>query len=429
MDRRRFLKLAAGAAAGAAAAVRAGLAPAQGSPATRGARPNVVLIISDDQGWRDYGFMGSAAVRTPNLDKLGAGGLQLRRAYVPTALCRPSLATLATGLYPHQHGVTGNDAAKGIANGREESIRLFERSPAMPRMLAKAGYNCLQTGKWWEGNWKRGGFNHGMTRGQRHGDDGLAIGRQTMKPIHDFIDESVTAGKPFFVWHAPFLPHRPHNPPRRLLDKYLAGGRDKNLAAYYAMCEWLDETCGDLLGYLDTKKMADNTLVIFLADNGWTQGGGGAFGGQRGKGTAYEGGVRTPILVRWPAHVKPAVDETHLAASIDVVPTILTACGLKPTADMPGANLLDADALARRRRIFGEAFTHDIADLTDPRKSLLARWCIEGRWKLLVHGRDGAKAELFDLSADPDENTDLAAANAETVGALRRNIDQWWPVK
>lgn len=428
MDRRRFLKLAAG--AGSAAVLGRGAGALGAADSKR--PPNVVLIISDDHHWSDFGFMGGDVVKTPHLNRLARGGLVLRRAYVPTALCRPSLATLSTGLYAHQHRITGNDAARGIANGREESIKLHDGLPSLPRMLAQAGYNCLQTGKWWEGSWKRGGFTRGMTKGTRHGDAGLKIGRETMQPIHDVIDDSVEAGKPFFVWYAPFLPHQPHNPPGRLLEKYLAAGRPRALAAYYAMCEWLDETCGDLLDYLEKKGVADQTLVIFVADNGWTQGAQrhGAFGSARGKRTVYEGGVRTPIIVRWPGRVRPAVDDTRLASSIDIVPTILAACGLKPTADMQGVNLLDADALARRQRIFGEGFAHDMADLADPAKSLVARWCIEGRWKLIVHAdKGGGRAELYDVVADPYEKTDLAASHPDRVKALRARIDEWWPAK
>lgn len=426
MNRREFLRLAAGTSAAGV------LGKALASPDSKSSRPpNVVLIISDDQHWADYGFMGSKIVRTPHIDRLAGAGLVLRRAYVPTALCRPSLAVLSTGLYPHQHRITGNDADRRIPNGREESIKLHDAQPSLAKMLAKAGYNCLQTGKWWEGSWKRGGFTHGMTRGSRHGDAGLVIGRKTMKPIHDVIDESVKADKPFYIWYAPFLPHTPHNPPKRLLDKYLVEGRNKGLAAYYAMCEWLDETCGDLLGYLDTKGVADNTLVIFVTDNGWTQGGEdhGPFGKGRGKRTVYEGGVRSPIIVRWPGRVRPAVNDQHLASSIDIAPTILTACGLKPTSAMPGINLLDADALTGRQRIFGEGFTHDMMDLEAPAKSLVARWCIEGRWKLIVWAGQDKPAELYDVVADPREKKNLAGEHPDKVKALRAHIDQWWAAK
>ena len=140
--------------------------------------------------------------------------------------------------------------------------------------------------------------------------------------------------------------------------------------------------------------------------------------------------------------VTPARDARHLASSIDIAPTILSACGLKPTQDMPGVSLLDPAALAGRKAIFGEAFAHDMADLADPTKSLAARWCVEGKWKLIVpHGARGrarrppkapavpARAELYDLLADPHERTNLAARHADVVRRLRRLIDAWWPAR
>ncbi|MFP6672077.1 MAG: sulfatase-like hydrolase/transferase, partial [Pirellulaceae bacterium] len=219
-------------------------------------KPNVVLIISDDQSWTDYSFMKHPVIKTPSLDQLARQSATFTRGYVPIALCRPSLATMITGLYPHQHKISGNDPTKpagktrqqlaqdkGYAQQRAELISHIDKHITIPRLLKPAGYLSHQSGKWWEGSFQRGGFTHGMTRGfpkpgGRHGDDGLKIGREGMKPIFDFIDMSVEEEKPFFVWYAPFLPHTPHNPPQRLLKKYQAAGRPVALAKYYAMCEW-----------------------------------------------------------------------------------------------------------------------------------------------------------------------------------------------
>jgi len=242
------------------------LLPFASSRAEQPERPNVVLIISDDQAWTDYGFMGHDAIETPNLDKLAEQSVVFRRGYVPTALCRPSLMTLATGLYAHQHRTTGNDPAATSANqahqqqagkpARELLISHIDKTGALPQWLSKLGYVSHQSGKWWEGNFARGGFTHGMTRGYpqkggRHGDDGLKIGREGMRPLFDFMDSAIEQEKPFFVWYAPFLPHTPHNPPERLLKKYQTDGRSISVARYYAMCEWFDETCGQLLDRID----------------------------------------------------------------------------------------------------------------------------------------------------------------------------------
>ena len=239
-----------------------------------GDRPNVVFILSDDQAWDDYGFMGSSVAKTPHLDKLASESLVFKRGYVTSPLCRPSLASMITGLHTHQHNVTGNDV-DGMKKRAALDIpvrKQFHKHPSMIRKLTEAGYMTHQSGKWWEGAPADGGFTEGMThgdpkRGGRHGDAGLKIGRTGMKPVTDFIDKALEKKKPFFIWYAPFLPHTPHNPPKRLLDKYKSMKPDA--AKYYAMVEWFDETCGDLLGHLKKKGIEDNTLVVYICDNGW----------------------------------------------------------------------------------------------------------------------------------------------------------------
>jgi uncharacterized sulfatase len=411
------------------------------------APPNVVLIVSDDQAWTDYGFMGHPHIRTPHLDRLASQSLAFRRGYVPSSLCSPSLATILTGLYPHQHGVTSNDpplpagktgaAARQDAAflaGRRRMVERFDRLPALPRRLTERGYLSLQTGKWWGGSYRQGGFTHGMShgdpgRGGRHGDEGLAIGRETMQPIFDFIADATKQDRPFFVWYAPMLPHSPHNPPGRLLAHYEAKAPSLEVAKYWAMCEWFDETCGQLLDFLDAKGLADDTLVVFLADNGWLQDPEVDRYAPRSKQSPYDGGLRTPILLRWPGHVTPTASDA-LASSIDVAPTILAAAGLKPEREMPGINLLDEHAVRSRPALFGEIFTHNAVDLDRPASSLRFRWVIAGDWKLIVPARKNepdAEVELFDLAHDPHETTNLAEREPGRVDALRSKLDAWWP--
>ena len=424
--------------------------------------PNVLYIISDDQAWTDFGFMGHPVIETPHLDQLAAQSARFPRGYVPTALCRPSLMTLITGLYAHQHGVTGNDPtparfAQPKRSNPEylaecnELISKIDDLPTLPKLLADRGYVSFQSGKWWEGNYRRGGFTDGMThgdpkRGGRHGDEGLKIGREGLKPVFDFIESA--GDKPFLVWYAPFLPHSPHNPPQRLLEKYVKPDRPIQLARYYAMCEWFDETCGELLDYLDDHGKSDNTLVVFVTDNGWIQRTPQTDApadwkqgfAPRSKQTPYEGGVRTPILLRWPGQIRPRTMQQP-TSSIDLVPTILAACGADVPATLPGQNLLDVcrNQLPAREAIFGEAFAHDIADIHAPTKSLLNTWCIEGRWKLLlhadgqvnryrnVHGSRPLQPQLYDLLADPHETINRAEMYPEQVKRLQERIEQWWP--
>ena len=401
--------------------------------------PNVVLIISDDQAWTDFGFMGHDTVRTPRLDRLASQSAVFPRGYVPTSLCRPSLATVISGLYPHQHRITGNDPPRGTDRG--EMLRHIRRIPTLPRLLAGRGYASLQTGKWWEGSFREGGFSAGMTHGEparrgRHGDVGLKIGREGLQPISDFLD---TCGeRPFCLWYAPMLPHTPHNPPARLLDRYRRADTPEHVARYYAMCEWFDETCGQLLDELDRRKLTQNTLVVFVTDNGWIAppavrdaSGASIPYGPKSKNSPYEGGIRTPIMLCWPGRIAPARYET-LVSSIDLAPTILSAAGLKPAPDMQGVNLLDVIAAGgrlERRAIFGEIFEHNVVSLDDPAPGLRYRWTIENNWKLILSaGRPTpAPPELYDLAADSHETQNLAPSRGDLVQRLERQTDAWWP--
>ena len=418
-------------------------------------QPNIVMIISDDQAWTDYSFMGHESIKTPNLDQLAKESVVFRRGYVPTALCRPSLMTMITGHYAHRHGITGNDPSPKYAPSgtdlnktqRAELIANVDKYPTLPRQLAEAGYLCHQSGKWWEGSYKRGGFTHGMTRGfpekgGRHGDDGLKIGRQGLAAVTDFIDMSIEEKKPFFVWYAPFLPHTPHNPPKRLLEKYSVDGRPVTIAKYYAMCDWFDETCGELIDHLDKTNVRDNTLIVYACDNGWIQSPDSRRYAPRSKQTPYEGGIRTPIMFSWPTKIKPAMRK-ELCSTIDLAPTILAAAQLPQNATLPGLNLLpnlETASPFERKTIFGESFAHDIADINKPEASLLFRWCITDKWKLLLtydgevnryqstHPRTERRPQLFNLDADPSELKNVAADHPERVASMAAKIEDWYPL-
>lgn len=416
-------------------------APPAAATARAALPPNIVLIVSDDHGWSDYGFMGNADVRTPNLDRLASEGFAFSRGYVPSSLCAPSLASLVTGLYPHQHGITSNeppgdeeDENERYRAGRRRMAELLARARPLPERLAELDYLSLQTGKWWQGHFSNGGFTHGMSLDRegdrRHGGDGLEIGREGLEPIFDFVASARREGKPFFVWYAPMLPHTPHEPPRRLLSKH-EDEASPGLARYRAMVEWLDETVGELLAYLDREGLAQHTIVVYLADNGWLQDPVEAERSVHGraKNSPYDAGLRTPILLRWPGRIRPQRSEA-LALSIDLVPTLLHAAGLPPDPELPGIDLLDEHALAARRRIFGECFTHGAVDLDAPGRSLRWRWVIEERWKLIVPSalnEPDRSVELFDVVADPHERNDSSGAEPARVAELSAALDAWWP--
>jgi uncharacterized sulfatase len=208
------------------------------------------------------------------------------------------------------------------------------------------------------------------------------------------------------------------------------------------MCEWFDETCGQLLDYLDAQGVRDNTLVIYVTDNGWIQNPQGRGFAPRSKQSPYEGGTRTPIMFRWPGVIPPG-QRTELCSSVDIMPTILAAAGATIPEGLPGLNLLsvlrDGKPLDRTA-VFGEGFAHDIADIENPEASLLYRWVIEGKWKLIltydgelgryarVHPREERRPQLFDLIADPHEKQNLAANHPDIVDRLAQRIAEWYPV-
>jgi arylsulfatase A-like enzyme len=418
----------------------------EGQAADKPAQPNILLIISDDQGWGDFGFMGHPQISTPSLDKLAAQSLVFHRGYTPVPLCRPSLACIATGLYPHQHGVTGNDpdlpdgansmgsrSNTKYAGYYTKIIDHFAQRPNLIRDLTARGYVSFQTGKWWEGDpVKTAGFSHAMTAGEgkvdRHGGAGLEIGRKGLAPIYQFIEQA--GDKPWLAWYAPMLPHTPHTPPAELLQKYQELAPSEAVARYWASVEWFDRTCGELIAHLEKTGRLSNTIIIFTTDNGWIQHPSNASDhDDRSKLTPYEGGVRTPIMICWPGKVQPRVDKQHLASNLDLWPTLAALLKTPVPDGLPGINLTDERSVAAREGVFGEQYTHNIADVDQPARSLETRWVIDGWWKLIVPNkvrRPDAKPELYDLQSDPWEKVDLASKEPARVQTLLKKLDVWW---
>jgi len=456
---------------------------------------NVIFILGDDQAWWDYSFMYRTNVEhaaisldpaihrvaeTPAIDRLADEGLTFTHGYT-TPLCRPSLASIFTGMFPHQHLVTGNNLPGGAPDEAVEN-RMQVVDP-LPRILGtQLGYTSFQTGKWWEGDYSNGGFTDGDTVNSvsisnpdtrppqwsggrpsyvaaRHGDWGLMIGRvdyvndvaaptnpvpyaNTIVPLTDFIDAQVAAGQPFFVAYNPFLPHTPHDPPVGLLGKYDALVAENNesgnpVAEYYANIERFDGGVGAILDYLDAKGIAGNTIVVLICDNGWITNDSGAYA-PKSKQSPYEGGVRTPIIVRWPDRIKaggalPPQFVTHPVSLVDLVPTVLHAVGLEPTPDMTGVNLLDLDAVTARTTIFGEDSHHNMLSFPDPSQSLEARFAIRDGWKLILF--EDTTSELYHLydsgsgaPIDPFETNDLSADNPIIISNLTAAIEEWYTV-
>lgn len=415
--------------------------------------PNVLLILSDDQGWGDYGFMGNDTVRTPHLDALAARSAVYREGYVVSPLCRPSLASIVSGLPPREHGVVGNDVspAKGMARQREDRpvVEAFHRKPSLVRFLVDRGYLAFQSGKWWEGSWEDGGFTHGMTHGDprkggRHGDEGLKIGRKGLAPVAEFLDRADEEEKPFFLWYAPFLPHTPHNPPQKYRAHYANAELGDATATYYAMCEWFDDTCGELLGMLDARGLSENTLVVYLSDNGWSatetstvevpEDWWPAYA-PKSKGSPYETGVRTPVLFSLPGEIEPG-DREGFASSLDLFPTVAKLCGFGIPDGLAGLDLMSE----KRIQVVGAAYSIHNMTPGKPFDTLQYAWARRGPWKFLqrhsgadttkyvtVHEWDRAPVQLFHLGNDPDETTNLAGDHPGRVEAFQSELAKTFP--
>jgi uncharacterized sulfatase len=209
------------------------------------------------------------------------------------------------------------------------------------------------------------------------------------------------------------------------------------------MVEWFDETCGQLLDRIEAKGLTRNTLVVYVGDNGWIQQPDAPGYAPRSKQSANEGGVRQPTLFSWPGVIQPGNRGEQLCSSVDIVPTALAAAGAVIPKNLPGYNLLPilkSGQPTPRKIIFGETFAHDVANIDRPADSLLYRWVIEGKWKLLLtydgklgryassHPRTEKRPQLFDLLADPHEDHNLAAKYPEVVARLATKLQEWWPV-
>lgn len=447
--------------------------------------PNVVYIISDDQAWLDFGFMGNDRVHTPNIDALAKRSARFVNGYVPSSVCRPSLVTLLTGLYPHQHQVHFNHGPPGNAGynrmasrdryeeTRQREFGLIRKLETLPAILAReCGYRSLQTGKFWEGHWRNGGFTQGMTtfeppphdqtfggvrklaNGERvahgNGDAGLQIGRRTMQPILDFIDDCQAESTPWLVWYAPYLPHQPHDSPQRFFE-LARSHRDvgEHELPYFASIAQFDDTVGTLVRHVEAKGMADKTVFVLVSDNGWRP------SRQRernrpqefahtrnSKRAPFDDGLRTPILIRWDGVVKPA---THagLVSSIDLMPTLLEAAGTATRrTKLPGISLLPTArgeaTIPADRSIFGAIYPGDATSLGHPERDVAYRWMRQRNLKLIVPRSQAAgkkawgayvdSVALFDVSRDPFERMNLARSptHGEDLDSLRKQLDVWW---
>lgn len=421
------------------------------------ARPNIILFLVDDMGWDDPGFMGNPYHETPQMDRLAAEGVTFTNAYAASPNCKPSRASLLTGLYPPHHGIYDalppND---GPLNEQRlipppTHFRLQPGESTLASQLHELGYRSALVGKWDLGDkltapdrlgfdTNIGGFRGGMLASgmfspyhlpnlNQDAPGEYITDRLTQEAVR-FIDAN--AGTPFFLMLAHYAVHVPLEAPRNTVQHF----RDKAKpdpaynATYAAMLKHVDDSLAAIRQALDRHGLDRDTIIILASDNG-------PFTPMpipralRGnKGTLLEGGIRTPLVIHWPAGIPTARREAMPASGVDILPTVLDALGHpEAAAGVDGTSLLPC--LQHKQCNNARAlFWHFPAYLSDPtaedgffqmRPQSAIR---QGPWKLIEDLETG-HVQLYNLEQDAAETHDLAAAQPDTAAALRQSLDQW----
>ena len=413
--------------------------------------PNIVLIIGDDHGYPYFGFMGADYVKTPNMDALASSGVLFKNGYVPDNHCRPSLATLVTGMLPvdYNNDVKQLIIKEGIVDAnlkREFSHNAMRQFSTLPKILKKKGYKSFQGGKWWEFHYENGGFDEGMTTGwtkeERKGEGwfrkfmggyGLELGRATMEPVYDFIDKNLE--NPFFLWYAPELPHYPFDAPEKYYDIYKDKDMTESAKRYYANCTWFDDGVGELLHYLKKVGEYENTLFIYVNDNGWEQTPYQEFwndpmrshnGGDKGKLSLFDQSFRTPIIFSWDGMIKRDFQLNHLIHSSDIPATILDYLAIEIPKNFHGKsykNAIDGNDFSGREEIVGNiTTTRSFDDMMG--KPTEGYWIRNEDW-FFNWNITKEEINLFDMKIDQNNDNNVADQKPEIVKIMIEKIKTW----
>lgn len=423
-------------------------------------QPNVVLIYTDDQGWGDVGYHGYDDVLTPNIDKLAAEGTQFSQGYVSSSVCGPSRCGLLTGVYQQRLGVYGNYDKGGIPL---EQPMVFE-------LMKKQGYHTGAVGKWHVGaareeqrpNSRGVDFFYGFLFGahdyyksstdpnsKKKSEWPIMRNTEIEPPIQEskgyltemFNEEAVgfieraPEDEPFFLYLAYNAVHYPWDVPQPYIDRvqWLKANDERKLFAGMLLC--VDDGIGAVMEALKKKGVAENTLVIFMSDNGTPRGQGIVAPKQKTRGTCtmsnpgpyngfkgdvYEGGIRVPMVLHWPGKVPAGETYEHPVFNLDLVPTILAQSDVAtPYEGYPfdGVNLLPFLNGAK-----GDAKPHDVLYWRRGEDYAIR----DGDWKLQWNDAgDTSQIELFDMVNDSEERINLASKYPERAQALKDKFDAW----
>ena len=412
-------------------------------------RPNVILIMTDDQGWAQVGFHGNPYIKTPTLDRMASESTEFTQFYVEPK-CAPTRAALLTGRHGYRSGVIDTYLGRTL---------MVPEAETLAELLSSEGYQTGIFGKWHLGdNYPLRPMDQGFQESLVHRGGGIGQpagppGNRYWDPVLEhngvskpyagyctriFTDALIAFARehrdrPFFGYLATNVPHSPFDVDEEYIEPYREMGLPERTARVYGMITEFDENMGRLLGELDSLGIAERTIVVFLTDNGPTQQTYTA--GLRGrKASTYEGGTRVPFLFRWPDRVEAGRKLDRIAAHIDVVPTLLEATGSRvEPRDLDGVSLwpLLAGTIPPGqwpdRTIHLQNHRGDTPQLNRNASARTQRWKIV---QPLGEGTDpmppGASFELYDMSVDPGETTNLAAEHPEIVARMREGYEEWF---
>lgn len=420
-------------------------------------KPNIILFLADDLGWTGLQCFGSDFYETPNLDKLASKGVKFTNAYSACTVCSPSRASLMTGMYPARLRLTdfiaGQNRPYAKSTIPEWTKGLEKRHTTIAEALKDGGYRTIHVGKWhldFPQQSDQGPTAHGfdVSHGKPQGTRGYYINDQTVKELSlksnystDYLTDKAiqeierSKDKPFFLYFAYNVPHTPIQGRKDLVayfeEKVDTSATHQN-PTYAAMVKSLDISIGRVLDSLEENGLSENTLIVFTSDNGGLTQRYGKHDGftenlplRRGKGSAYEGGVRVPAIVYWPGVTQAGVESTTPIMTIDYYPTFLKAAGIDGdeihNASMDGTNLVPLFENPKQdldRDLFWH-YPHYHAGGDGPYSSIRS-----GNWRL-VEFHESGNLELYHLENDAGESSNLSLTHPEKRARMLAKLRKW----
>lgn len=446
----------------------------------KAARPNVLFFLVDDLGWSDPGYAGSRFYETPHIDQLARDGRVFTNAYAPAPVCSPTRAAIMTGKYPVRTGITDYIGAPQQAQWKRNTrllppdytTRLALEEVTLAEAFREGGYSTYFAGKWHlgpEGYWPENqGFEinfGGVDKGNpgkgyfapyrnprlQDGPEGEYLPERLARETVSFVRRQKESSRPFLIYHSFYLVHTPLLPKKELEEKYKVKKKASGLEdefktigedvydsskerqarvshshpGYAAMVEALDNAVGSIIDALKEEGLYENTIIVFTSDNGGLSTSEGQPTGNEplraGKGWPYEGGVKVPLIVRWPGGTGSGSVSDQLVVSTDFYPTLLEAAGLplRPKQHTDGISFVPVlkGKKGERHEIFWH-YPHYGNQGGAPYSAVR-----EGNYKLIRFYEKGGYYELYNLEKDPSETTDLSGKEKKTYLRLQKKLE------